>query len=141
MPAAPRECFAFFSDATNLEALTPPFLEFRILTPAPIEMRTGTLIEYQLGLAGVPMRWLTRIEEWDPITGFVDVQLRGPYARWVHRHTFVPDDGGTWVRDEVDYALPLARFSAPVHDWLVRPRLRAIFEYRRTAMSRLLDVA
>lgn len=138
VPAPIDECFAFFSDAANLEALTPPFLRIRILTPLPIEMRAGARIEYRLGLMGVPMRWLTRIDEWSPGRGFVDTQLKGPYARWVHRHTFSPADGGTWVRDEVEYALPLAPLSAPAHVLFVRPQLRAIFGYRRQVIERLL---
>lgn len=138
VPAPREECFAFFSDAANLEALTPPFLKFRILTPLPIEMRAGALIEYRLSLLGVPMPWLTRIEDWRPGQGFTDVQLRGPYARWVHRHTFSPADEGTWVRDEVEYALPLAPLSGPVQALFVRPRLREIFAYRQQAIARLL---
>lgn len=138
VPAAPGECFAFFSDAGNLEALTPPFLHFRIATPLPIAMRTGSLIEYRLSLLGLPLPWLTRIEDWQPGLGFTDTQLRGPYARWVHRHTFTPADGGTWLRDEVEYALPLAPLSDPVHAVFVRPRLHQIFAYRRDAIARLL---
>lgn len=138
VPAPREECFAFFSDAANLEALTPPFLRFRILTPLPIEMRAGALIEYRLSLLGVPMPWLTRIEDWRPGEGFTDVQLRGPYARWVHRHSFTPAAWGTWVRDEVEYALPLAPLSGPVHGLFVQPRLREIFAYRRKAIARLL---
>lgn len=138
VPAPMEECFAFFSDAANLEALTPPFLRFRILTPLPIEMRAGALIEYRLSLLGVPLPWLTRIADWRPGRGFTDVQLRGPYAKWVHRHAFTPADGGTWVRDEVEYALPLAPLSDPAHALFVRPRLREIFTYRRQAIARLL---
>jgi ligand-binding SRPBCC domain-containing protein len=130
-------CFAFFADAGNLEALTPPFLRFGILTPRPIEMRTGALIEYRLVLMGVPLTWLTRIEDWRPGQRFTDIQLRGPYARWIHRHTFVAEAGGTRVRDEVDYALPLAPFSDPVHALFVRPRLEEIFAYRRDVVARL----
>lgn len=138
VPAAPDACFAFFSDAGNLEALTPPFLRFRIVTPMPIAMRTGALIEYRLSLLRLPLPWLTRIEDWRPGHGFTDIQLRGPYARWVHRHTFVPADGGTWLRDEVEYALPLAPLSAPLHGLFVRPRLHEIFAYRQDAIVRLL---
>ena len=131
-------CFAFFSDAANLESLTPPFLQFEILTPLPIAMREGALIEYQLRLMGLPMRWLTRIDAWEPGRGFTDVQLRGPYAKWHHRHAFEPADGGTWVLDQVDYRLPLAPLSAPAHALFVRPRLLEIFGYRGRAVERLL---
>ena len=133
-----EETFAFFSDAANLQALTPPFLDFSILTPLPIEMRTGTLIEYRLRLMGLPLGWLTRIEEWEPNRSFTDVQLRGPYARWIHRHDFVPHDGGTWVRDRVEYSLPLAPLTDPAHALFVRPTLERIFAYRRSAIARLL---
>lgn len=138
VPAAPEACFAFFSDAGNLEALTPPFLHFHIVTPRPIAMRTGALIDYRLRLLGLPLPWRTLIEEWHPGHGFTDRQLRGPYARWVHRHAFVPVDGGTWLRDEVEYALPLVPLSDPVHVLFVRPRLHRIFAYRRDVITRLL---
>jgi len=133
-----QETFAFFSDAANLQALTPPFLHFSILTPLPIELRTGTLIEYRLGLMGLPLGWLTRIEEWEPNRSFTDVQLRGPYARWIHRHTFMPHGGGTSVRDRVEYALPLAPLTNPARTLFVRPTLERIFAYRRSAIARLL---
>lgn len=136
VPAAPEACFAFFSDARNLEVLTPPFLRFQIVTPQPIVMRAGALIEYRLGLLGLPFTWLTRIEDWQPARGFTDVQLRGPYARWIHRHTFTPGDRGTWLRDEVEYALPLAPLSDPVHALFVRSRLHQIFTYRGDQIAR-----
>ena len=133
-----EETFAFFSDAANLQALTPPFLHFSILTPLPIEMRAGTLIEYRLKLLGLPLGWLTRIEEWEPNRSFTDVQLRGPYARRVHRHDFVPDARGAWVRDRVEYALPPAPLTNPARALFVRPTLDRIFAYRRSAIARLL---
>jgi len=138
LPAPMERAFAFFADAANLQALTPPFLDFGILTPLPIEMRAGALIEYRLRLMGLPLGWLTRIEEWEPNRSFTDVQLRGPYARWIHRHTFAPGDGGTWVRDRVEYALPLAPFTDPGRVLFVRPILERIFAYRRDAIARLL---
>ena len=110
----------------------------QVVRGLPVEMRAGTLIEYRLRLAGLPMGWLTRIEEWEPGRGFTDVQLRGPYARWVHRHRFEPDGAGTRVLDRVEYALPLAPWSAPVHPLLVRPALERIFAFRRAAIARRL---
>jgi ligand-binding SRPBCC domain-containing protein len=133
-----EQTFAFFSDAANLQALTPSFLHFSFLTPLPIEMRTGTLIEYRLRLMGLPLGWLTRIEEWEPNRSFADMQLRGPYARWIHRHDFVPATRGTWVRDRVEYALPLAPLTNPARALFVRPTLERIFAYRRSAIARLL---
>lgn len=138
VPAGLDDTFAFFADASNLEAITPGFLGFEIRTPRPIEMREGTLIEYRIRLAGVPMPWLTRIERWRPGRSFVDVQLRGPYARWVHTHDFAPAGGGTLVEDRVEYALPLAPFSDPVRALCVRPTLERIFRHRHAAIARFL---
>uniref|UniRef100_A0A832MII4 CDP-paratose 2-epimerase n=1 Tax=Eiseniibacteriota bacterium TaxID=2212470 RepID=A0A832MII4_UNCEI len=141
VPRGLDETFAFFADARNLEAITPPFLRFRILTPGPIEMREGTLIDYALRLHGVPLRWRTRIDAWRPGQSFTDRQVRGPYARWVHLHTFEPARGGTWVRDRVEYALPLDPLSRPVHALLVRPDVERIFAYRRDVIARTLGAA
>jgi hypothetical protein len=138
VPAGLDRTFAFFADAANLQAITPPFLDFRIVTPLPVAMREGARIEYRLRLHGVPVRWLTRIEEWAPGRSFVDTQLSGPYALWVHRHTFEPARGGTLVRDRVDYALPLEPWSRPAHAWFVRPALGRIFTYRHGAIARAL---
>jgi len=132
------DTFGFFADAGNLETLTPPFLRFRIVTPRPIAMREGARIEYRLRLRGVPVRWLTRIDEWRPGVGFVDRQLSGPYAAWIHRHDFERHTCGTLVRDRVDYALPLDPLSRPLHRLLVRPDLERIFGYRRDAVARVL---
>lgn len=131
------QVFEFFADAGNLEAITPEFLKFRIRTPLPIPMREGTLIRYRLSLHGVPMEWLTRIDEWRPGRSFVDRQLRGPYALWVHRHTFEPHPQGTLVRDHVDYALPLDPLSRPAHPLFVRPQVGRIFAHRRGALANL----
>src|SRR4051794_6363525 len=107
LPVPPAEAFGFFADASNLEAITPPWLGFRIVTPGAIAMAPGTLIEYRLRLHRAPLRWLTRIEDWEPGERFVDVQVRGPYALWHHTHTFERQAEGTLMRDMVRYALPL----------------------------------
>jgi len=133
-----EEAFAFFSNAANLDAITPPSLDFTILTPLPIDMREGTLIEYRLRLLGMPIHWLTRIDEWTPGRSFTDTQLRGPYALWVHHHSFAPHSGGTLIRDRVDYALPLPHLTAPVHALFVRPTIERIFAYRRGIIERVL---
>src|SRR4051794_16227728 len=94
-----EEVFAFFGDAANLEAITPAWLRFSVLTPAPITMRPGALLDYRLGWHRVPLRWRTRIELWEPPHRFVDVQLKGPYRLWHHTHTFDEERGGTRMRD------------------------------------------
>ena len=137
--ALPRdEVFPFFADAANLERITPPQLRFQIMTPTPIAMRAGAIIDYRIHLFGFPMYWRTLIAEWKPPFEFVDVQARGPYAEWVHRHRFVPTaDGGTLVEDQVRFRLPLSYLGLagiPV----VKHQLRGIFSYRHRAIEQLL---
>jgi ligand-binding SRPBCC domain-containing protein len=133
------EVFAFFSDAANLEALTPAFLRFRILTPMPVEMRAGARLDYQLSLFGVPVRWRTRITDWQPCWRFVDEQESGPYAVWRHTHEFEARGNSTLVRDVVDYSEPLGPLGAVAHLLLVRRTVDRIFDFRRAAIGRLLD--
>ncbi len=135
----PTEVFGFFADAMNLESLTPPLLHFSVLTPPPIEMRTGALISYRMRVHGIPVRWLTRIEQWEPESRFVDRQLRGPYRLWHHTHTFEPVAGGTLMRDRVRYAIPLGPLGRVAEALFVRRDLERIFDFRREAVERLLN--
>jgi ligand-binding SRPBCC domain-containing protein len=136
VPRPRYEVFAFFGDAANLERITPPFLRFRVLTPPPIAMRPGTLIDYRLSLHRVPLRWRTEIEAWEPPHRFVDRQLHGPYRQWVHTHTFSDKDGGTQVEDQVLYRLRgPSPFTRMVHGLLVGPDTRQIFEFRHQALG------
>lgn len=135
LPVGPDEAFEFFADAFNLEAITPPWLHFRVDTPGPIPMGAGTLIQYRLRLHGLPVRWLTRIEAWEPGRRFEDVQLRGPYRLWHHTHTFSPHEHGTQMCDRVDYELPLGAVGRLVHVGLVRRDLDRIFDFRATAVA------
>ncbi|HEX5146192.1 MAG TPA: SRPBCC family protein, partial [Conexibacter sp.] len=132
VPGAPADVFRFFAAARNLEAITPPWLRFRVVTPEPIAMEVGTLIAYRLRLHGVPVSWLTRIAAWQPGVRFVDVQLRGPYRLWHHTHEFAPapgDLGATLMRDTVRWALPLGPLGAPARPLVARD-LRRIFDHR-----------
>jgi len=133
------ETFEFFADAFNLEAITPPWLGFRVITPGPIEMGRGTLISYRLNLHRVPLRWLTRIETWEPPRRFVDAQVRGPYGLWRHVHEFEPVPGGTLIRDRVRYRIGLGALGELARRGFVARDLERIFDFRRDAISRLLD--
>ena len=134
LDGAPDEVFPFFADAGNLEAITPPWLGFRIVSPRPAAMRAGTLIEYRLTLHRIPIRWLTRIEEWEPGVRLVDAQLHGPYALWHHTHEFEADGDGTIVRDTVRYALPLGPLGELAHRAFVARDLERIFDYRTVSL-------
>ena len=138
VPQAAGEAFAFFADAFNLESITPPWLRFRILTPRPIAMAEGALIDYRLALHGVPCRWHTRIDQWIPGRRFVDRQLSGPFRAWVHTHTFEPRPGGTLIRDHVVYRMPLGPLGELARRALIGRDLERIFDYRRDAIERLL---
>ncbi len=133
-----EQVFAFFADAQNLEAITPPWLAFEVLTPAPLEMHAGALIAYRMRLHGVPVGWLTEIERWQPPVELVDRQLRGPYLLWHHTHTFRACAQGTLMRDRVRYALPLGLLGRVAHAAFVRRDLERIFDFRGEEISRML---
>jgi ligand-binding SRPBCC domain-containing protein len=137
LPLSVEKVFAFFSEAENLERITPPELQFRILTQLPIEMRRGALIDYRLKLQGLPFKWRTEISEWNPPHAFTDRQLRGPYHTWIHRHTFEPTSDGTLMKDRVDYRLPFW----PLGEWahpLVSRNVHRIFAFRSETIRRIL---
>lgn len=131
------EVFEFFSRTENLERITPPWLRFRALMPEGTEMRADLVLRFRLRLHGVPLSWISVIEAWEPDRRFVDRQIRGPYRLWRHEHEFTPVDGGTRMRDSLEYSLPLGRLG----EWglpLVRRDLKQIFDYRQDAVARLL---
>jgi ligand-binding SRPBCC domain-containing protein len=125
--------FSFFSDAHNLETLTPPWLKFRVLTPAPIAIERGTKIDYRLRVHGLPIRWTSEINVWEPPNRFADRQVRGPYRRWEHEHTFDEADDGTIVGDRVEFAVRGGRLPGQ----LASADVRRIFAYRRKRLREL----
>lgn len=136
------EAFAFYGDARNLEPLTPPWLYFQVLTPKPIAMEAGTLLDYRLRLHHVPIRWQTKIKTWEPPRRFVDVQLKGPYSLWEHTHTFEEDGpGATIITDRVRYSIPFGPLGQIAERLFVRRDLKKIFDYRGDAVARELNRA
>jgi ligand-binding SRPBCC domain-containing protein len=133
--------FDFFSRAENLEKITPPWLEFRVLTPLPIEMKEGATIAYALKIHGIPLRWLTEIERWNPPAEFIDVQAKGPYKMWRHLHRFSEVQGGTSIVDIVQYALPFGPLGRLMHRLQVARDLSKIFDCRAESVSAHLATA
>ncbi len=128
------DVFPFFSDAFNLERLTPPWLRFQVVTPGPIRMQAGTRIEYRLRLRGVPIRWVSEITAWEPPHRFVDRQVRGPYRLWVHEHRFRDSEHGAVCEDTVRYAV---WGGGLVNRLAVGRDVKRIFDYRR---EKLLEI-
>lgn len=135
------ETFAVFEDAHNLARITPSWLNFQVTTPGQIVMRSGTEITYRIKWLGLPMHWKTRIAEYEPPFLFVDEQEEGPYSLWRHRHTFRPADEGTFVNDQVDYALPFGPLGELAHSAVVRRQLLSIFEFRQRELGRIFGKA
>lgn len=138
VPVSLREAFAFFEDPHNLARITPAWLNFRIASPAPIQMRKGAEIEYRIRWLGLPFNWKTAITEYEPPFFFVDEQAAGPYAYWHHRHDFKPTEYGAMVSDRVDYALPFGPLGRLAHRLAVRRQLQEIFNYRQKALAGIL---
>lgn len=131
LPYSLDEIFSFFSDAKNLERITPPHLNFNILSQSTKNIAKGTLFTYKLKLRKIPLRWKTNILEWNPKTSFIDTQIKGPYRVWRHHHLFIPTKKGVWMQDTVHFALPkiplISFFLMP----FVKKEVREIFEYRK----------
>ncbi|MEO8137763.1 MAG: SRPBCC family protein [Betaproteobacteria bacterium] len=142
LPLPRAQVFDFFADAFNLERITPAFLRFTVTTAPPIAMVAGALIDYRIGLHGLPIAWKTKITLWEPPVRFVDTQLRGPYRQWVHTHTFDEVDNGTLVKDAVRYRAPgPGWFAALASRLLIARDVTRIFEYRHDALQQALGVS
>ena len=134
-----RRIFPFFAQPENLALITPPSLRFRLLTPPPVGMEKGRIIDYTIRIMGLPVRWRTLITRYEPPRCFVDEQISGPYSFWHHTHRFESRDGGTLLYDEVRYALPLAVIGPArglIHSLYVEPTLERIFDYRAQVFTR-----
>jgi ligand-binding SRPBCC domain-containing protein len=137
LPRGTNDIFSFFADASNLGRITPPELRFVIQTPMPVAMQRGAVIDYTIGVWGVPMRWRTMISAWEPPYRFVDEQAKGPYAEWVHEHRCTAVPGGTRIDDHVRFRFPLGPLgdlAAP----MILPMLRRIFTHRQETVAQLL---
>ena len=142
MIARPRQdVFKFFEQPENLEKITPSSVGFSILTPRPITMNAGTVLDYTIRLLGIPVRWTTLISDYDPPNRFSDVALRGPYSFWHHTHTFKENERGTIMIDEVRYALPFGLIGRIVHSLWVKRQLDGIFDYRASVIGEMLESA
>ena len=131
--------FEFFSKPENLEMITPKSLSFNILTPTPIKMEKGSLIDYTIRLFGISIHWRTLISDYEPPFRFVDQQIKGPYTFWHHTHTFKLVEGGVEIIDQVKYSLPLGWLGTMAHAIWVRKDLEKIFEYRKTVIQHYFD--
>jgi len=134
-----EEVFAFFAKAENLNAITPPELNFKIITPLPIEMKKGTLIDYKIKLSGISFNWKTEITQWEPPYRFVDTQLKGPYKVWIHEHTFVSQGSGTIIRDSVSYLPKGWALEPAIHGLIVKKKLEHIFDYRMEEIKSIFN--
>jgi len=137
LPKPRADVFAFFTDPTNLIRVTPPWLGLRLVN-APPSLSAGAVLDLRITWLGLPLRWRTYIREYDPPFRFLDVQVRGPYARWEHRHVFLSEDNGTTIEDRIVYRLPLAPLGRLAHVMLVRRQLESTWAYRRQKIAELL---
>jgi ligand-binding SRPBCC domain-containing protein len=136
--ARPRpQVFAFFADPAHLAHVSPPALRLRLLTPVAA-LAAGSVVDFRVRWLGLPLRWRAYIREFDPPYRFVDVQVRGPWARWEHRHRFLEEDDGTWMEDRVTYRLPLGPLGRALHAALVHRQLRAAWAFRQARVAELL---
>jgi hypothetical protein len=137
LPQAPETLWPFFCDAHNLESITPPFLNFRVIGQSSGGVGEGTLIDYRLRLDGLPMHWQSRIEAWDPPRAFVDAQVKGPYRLWHHTHEFEPLGAGTLMRDTVRYRLPAGWLGTLAAGRRVAGYVERIFDFRASRIDEL----
>lgn len=140
IPKKVEEVFSFFSQAKNLEVLTPPWLKFHVEAISTSSMREGTTIDYRLKIHGIPVNWQSLISDWVPNQRFVDEQTKGPYAKWHHTHSFKAYRGGTLMKDHVRYRIPLGGFGKLLGGVFVRKDIEKIFTYRRQKIGEVFVI-
>jgi ligand-binding SRPBCC domain-containing protein len=140
VPVPREKVFAFFQQPENLETITPDNLAFKMLTPLPISMHPGAVIDYVIKMGIFPMRWTTIITNYQPPELFTDIQIRGPYAFWHHSHHFEESAEGTLIKDSVHYSMPLGTIGRLVHFLIVRRQLRKIFQYRQDQIQQIFGL-
>ena len=134
------DVFDFFSKPENLSVITPNKMDFRILTPSPIEMKEGTLIDYTVKIMSFPIRWRTLITKYDPPNTFIDQQLKGPYSMWHHTHLFEKiNDNETLIKDIILYAVPFSFIGSITHSLYIKRDLENIFDYRSKEIKRIFN--
>lgn len=138
IPQSIEKVFSFFEKAENLEKITPKNLNFNIMTPTPIKMEEGALIDYKIKISGIPMKWRTLIDLYRPPFEFRDIQQKGPYKKWEHHHKFSTVDNGTLMEDTVNYELPLGILGDFVHFIKVKKQINEIFDYRNRVILDLI---
>jgi hypothetical protein len=137
-PVSLREAFEVFEDPRNLARITPPWLNFQIVTPEPIVMKKDAVFDYRFRWLGLPMSWQTIITEYEPPFFFVDFQAKGPYTLWRHSHTFKPSEEGTLVTDEVEFVLPLGILGKLALRAGVAEQLKQIFRFRQETLNQMM---
>ena len=137
VPQPIEDAFTFFSRPENLQAITPAWLDFRIVG-TDRELRIGACIKYRLRWRGLPLSWTTEISDWQPPHSFIDTQISGPYSLWRHEHRLVSENSGTLIRDKVSYTLPFGMLGRLTHCLVVRKDIEAIFDFREHRLTELL---
>jgi len=129
--------FDFFSNAENLNLITPPELGFKIITKLPVEMKVGAIINYKIKLNGIDFNWKTEITKWEPPFCFEDTQIKGPYKLWIHEHRFKEFEGKTIMIDKVEYLSPGGIFEIIPHKLFVEKKVESIFDFRERKLKDL----
>jgi ligand-binding SRPBCC domain-containing protein len=137
LPRTLDEVFSFFERPENLEAITPPWLHFKMITPTPVHIKQGSIFDYTMRVRGISMHWASLVTEYNPPHSFVDQQIRGPYEYWYNTHRFKETDEGTHIIEEIRYIMPFGLLGRAVHGLMVAQDLQEIFDYRQMAIEKL----